>query len=559
MTVRVRKVERTTQPQEFVSIASDNPLAANLSAQYLPTNGDILEILRAKSVAATFSGGGKQARGPLGLAVQSTAYGSNAVGGDYVAIPAAPENSLSAPLSWEILLTVGTLSSGAAFPIISGILTKDSQASRGCTLRFNPDATSGNYNVPCFIAIDSGGNETKAIGVGASGGQLLHLVGTWDGTTATLWQNGISYTGTGARTIATGASNSLVICTDYLGDSSNLNRSSDHLVYYVRIWSEVLPSAKVAALYSNPWQLFEPEQIVAPAASGTTAYTLTAATSAFTLTGTTTGLKADRKLPTSVATFTETGNAASLAVGRKLAATTSAFTLTGVAAALKADRKLAPSVSPYTFTGNDTTLTYSASGNKSITADAVSFALTGSNANLTVQRKLASSVSAFTLTGNDSALSYQRKLPAGVGAFTLTGIDVALSTTGTELPTEQTKGGAGRAKIKKKRLKVQKRELDETLQQLIDDLTEDRNYQTSQQVIEEAVEELKENLLDQIQPKELTKEEITEALVVTTVSLKLTAMEVSLSEKLDKITKELEKTNRYVQSLEELVILLNNT
>ena len=425
MAVRVRQVTRTTQPQEAVGVARDNPLSSNLSAQYLPTRGDIVDSVKASSAGATFYGGSVTSVGPSGIGVKAVAYGSNAIGGDYVAIPASPENSLSAPLSWEILLSVGTLSSGAAFPIISGILTKDSQAARGCTLRFNPDATSGNYNVPCFIALDSGGNETKAIGVGASAGQLLHLVGTWDGTTATLWQNGVAYTATGARTIATGATVPLAINTDYLGDASNLNRSSDHLVYYVRIWSEAVSAAKVAALYSNPWQLFEPEQIVVNlgAATGPT-YTLTAATGSFTLTGQSANLVVSRKLTATTGSFALTGQSANLVVSRKLTTETGTFTLTGQSTNLKVSRKLVAGTETFSLTG--------------ISANLVYTPVSGATYTLTAQTGV------FNLTGQAAAFKVSRKLTAGTGVFYFVG-NAANFYPGGVIPTT-TKGGVGKGK-----------------------------------------------------------------------------------------------------------------
>lgn len=252
------------------------------------------------------------------------------------------------------------------------------------------------------------------------------------------------------------------------------------------------------------------------AGGGGPTYTLTAATGSFTL----------------------TGQAANLVVSRKLTAATGSFTLTGQSTNLKVSRNLVAGTGTFSLTG--------------ISANLVYTPVSGATYTLTAQTGV------FNLTGQAAAFKVSRKLTAETGSFVFGGYPVVFSYSGDVVPT-QTKGGAGRAKIKKKRQKLVKREVDETLQQLIDDLIEDRNYQTPQELIEEAVEELKTVAVETQKLEAVNPEVVKALLLVSTLAIRLDLVENQMNQKLEEMAKELQKTNKYAQSLEELIVILNNT
>lgn len=119
------------------------------------------------------------------------------------------------------------------------------------------------------------------------------------------------------------------------------------------------------------------------AASGGSPYTLTAAAGSYTLTGGAATLKVGRVVSAAAGSYTLTGNTATLAVGHKLSAAAGSFALAVNAATLAYGRKLPASAGSYTFTGNAATLTYTPlAGAYRLTAAAGAFAVTGGDATL---------------------------------------------------------------------------------------------------------------------------------------------------------------------------------
>ncbi len=133
----------------------------------------------------------------------------------------------------------------------------------------------------------------------------------------------------------------------------------------------------------------------------------------------------DYPITASVGTFTLTGIASILRVGKKIIASVGAFTLTGVASALKFGRKIIASVGAFTLTGIASALKVG----KKIIASVGTFTLTGVNALLKIGIKLLASVGTFTLTGIDASLFYGKLIVASVGTFVVTGVDTTFRVT----------------------------------------------------------------------------------------------------------------------------------
>ena len=125
--------------------------------------------------------------------------------------------------------------------------------------------------------------------------------------------------------------------------------------------------------------------------------------------------------------FTQTGQATALKVGRKLTAATASYSLSGIAAAFKTSRKLLAVSGSYALTGNTATLTYTpiAGPDYTLVSDVGSFTLAGQAVSLKVGRKIAAASGSYTLTGYATTLKASRTLGASDGSYSLTGIDAS--------------------------------------------------------------------------------------------------------------------------------------
>lgn len=128
-------------------------------------------------------------------------------------------------------------------------------------------------------------------------------------------------------------------------------------------------------------------------------------------------LEAVAALAANAGSFTLTGNAATLAAGRKVAADAGAFVLTGSPAALVFGYNLGASAGSFTLTGVDVGM----SRTRVLTADAGSFALIGFSAGLLDARSLFANGASFTLAGSPAALNSGREILAEGGSFSMTG------------------------------------------------------------------------------------------------------------------------------------------
>lgn len=154
------------------------------------------------------------------------------------------------------------------------------------------------------------------------------------------------------------------------------------------------------------------------------AYTLSAGTGTFTLTGKAVNLKVGRKLVIVRGIFTLTGQALNFVHAYRLALSFGSFALTAPTTLLKAGRKLTIAQGSYTLTGFDARLIHQPP--YAIATNAGFFALSGQAVNLRVARKLSLSAGTFTLSGQSVALRAGRKLALTAGALALSGQDVTL-------------------------------------------------------------------------------------------------------------------------------------
>lgn len=198
--------------------------------------------------------------------------------------------------------------------------------------------------------------------------------------------------------------------------------------------------------------------------SSVAASTLTAAVGSFTETGIAAGLSVGRKLTAATGAFVETGIADSfhktlimhcvpnspsspspLESLRKITRLSSvgSFVITGQASSLLVARRLTASPGSFALTGNaaeldprlfgrEATGIYTITGQSAgltvalhLTAAPGSFAITGNDANLHAGPTLVAGTGSYLLTGQDASLHVSLHLQAGTGSYLVTGGDVA--------------------------------------------------------------------------------------------------------------------------------------
>jgi hypothetical protein len=153
-----------------------------------------------------------------------------------------------------------------------------------------------------------------------------------------------------------------------------------------------------------------------------------------------------RTLAADAGSFTLTGTAVSLEIGRKITAGLGTFELTGTDASLERGLDINADAAAFTLTGADVTLTYFSG--IFIEVEPTSFEFTPTNAALEIGRKIVASSGTFTLTGTAALLEYGREIAAGSGAFALTGMDATLSATFPPPPFIRARVGATSARSK---------------------------------------------------------------------------------------------------------------
>jgi hypothetical protein len=148
----------------------------------------------------------------------------------------------------------------------------------------------------------------------------------------------------------------------------------------------------------------------------------------YSVTGAAASLEVGRQVSADAASYTLTGQAASLEFGRQIVAATVAYTisgqaatfdrtyelgaaagsysLTGTAAGLEFGRLLDAEAGAYTITGVDATLTHGTAGAYEIAADAASYTIGGTDAALALGRILNAEGGEYIIVGSDAGLDY---------------------------------------------------------------------------------------------------------------------------------------------------------
>jgi hypothetical protein len=176
---------------------------------------------------------------------------------------------------------------------------------------------------------------------------------------------------------------------------------------------------------------------------------MTADQGSFTLTGQAVNLKVGRKVEAAQGSYSLTGQAVNFTKGTPMVAGHGSFVLTGNDVTLLAHRRLVCEIGAtpdaldwetglyvgrrlvagqgsFTLTGNDVDLLYTPPSGYTMQAGQGGFNVTGQAVSLKVDRKLTSESGNFTITGQDVGLKADRRITAEAGSFTLTGQGVNL-------------------------------------------------------------------------------------------------------------------------------------
>lgn len=410
----------------------------------------------------------------------------------------------------------------------------------------------GDLSNACIgVSASAGGANLTGIRT-ATGGAALNtwyaVVGTISGVTAqALYIDGVQISTVAQGAFAAPTGNSIMLGTR-LGSTGFATAE----IAVAAILPYTAGHAEALSLSANPWQLFEPEAQPVLVSLGGGALTLTGENGSLTLTGQ--SATANTNLVGTNATATLTGQTATTnlsLVGTNgtltLAGQNSTFTLTGALT-------LAGEAATLGLTGQ------SATTNLALVGTNATATLTGQSATANVS--LVGTNGTLTVTGQNSTFTLG-------GPVTLVGTTASLSLTGQDsgfVLTGQTRGGKGKAKIKKRR-RLPMTEDNEELLDVIQSLEEEKlalqklQEKKKKEVVKEATKELVKVL--EVEPVVVEKQEEPDAvsvlvLRVDTMSQTITQLEANIKALEKQLEINQNKMLKKVQQLEELVIVLNN-
>ncbi len=391
----------TRQPQSGIRLDRSNPITSGADF--------VFRLVRDNKILGpalpTAVNGPTESATPAGL---GTAFSSTAV----VTLPGLlpiPDGQ-----SYTYLVVFSRTSNSAI-----GQLIQADDAQRAFQIRSEAGGAPG------FIPFNTGGSPSSAAGVTVPVGQTCCAVFRATNAQADIFQNG-ALTGT---TALTGTLKGQTLISDFgIGNRRDVNPLNGTINLLIR-WPRALADSEIAAIGSNPWQLFQApvrKYFASVGGSGPT-YTLPVDAGSFALSGNATGLAATRKITASSGAFTLTGIAAGLRVARRMTAAVGSYSYTGNNVGVIAARRLALGTGSFALTGNAVTLTYSpvATG-YTMPAATGAFAAAGGDVGLIVTRRMVASPGVFNLTGADVGLSRHRIMQANAGAFAFTGNPAAL-------------------------------------------------------------------------------------------------------------------------------------
>jgi len=156
------------------------------------------------------------------------------------------------------------------------------------------------------------------------------------------------------------------------------------------------------------------------------AYVLTAGSGSFSETGTAVGLLMGRALSAGAGSFAESGTDASLKYNRALQAGAGSFSMAGQDVALLRAAAMIAAAGGFSLVGQDVDLVYTQGNAYVLAADPGSFALAGEDVALLKGFHLAVGVGAFSLTGQNVAFPRNYRIAPSAGVYSLQGRPVSL-------------------------------------------------------------------------------------------------------------------------------------
>lgn len=375
----------TSQPQVPVGIDWGNPLTRGLKALLVPTAlGNKLLNIVPGGTEVTTSGTISRSIGPSG------------VGQKYGDASGAAAQTYTFPSGY--LQTAGSVFWKGQRHASGPAIFRDNQINTTGTLVWDNGASAWNARVNGTTLSGVGSfpvdKDVNFLLTGNASGSQFYVNGASLGSVGAAWNwNGSTHF---KLHVNTGNAQG-VLATDYL----------------VAIYDRNLSAAEAKNLSNNPWQLFAPIQRtiwVPNAGGGGPTYTLTADSASYTL----------------------TGQDATLAFNRAMVAASAAYTLTGQDAGLAFNRVLSAANGSYALDGQDVTLTYTPISGATYTLGAASgsFALTGQDTGIAFNRVLTADTQSYSLSGQTAGLAFNRVLTANTVSYALTGQDAAMTYTG---------------------------------------------------------------------------------------------------------------------------------
>lgn len=287
----------------------------------------------------------------------------------------------------------------------------------------------------------------------------VHIVATSDGSNIRLYINGVLEATTAAGNAYTGYTTpEFVIGSGQTSGSSSIPGAGWQ--NYAIVYNKALSAEEVKDRNLSKFSILAAQPRRIYVSSGSTSYTLTAASGSFSVTGTAATLKYGRalsadsgsfavtgaaatlrkgySLQAASGSFAATGTAATLRYGRVIQASGATFQVSGTAASLKYGRVLAAAPGAFQITGTDATLTYGTAGSYTLTAQSGSFSVSGTDATLRYGRKLSADSGSFAFTGTAATLRYARRVIAESGTFSITGTAATLTYSGAAGPITST-------------------------------------------------------------------------------------------------------------------------
>ena len=190
--------------------------------------------------------------------------------------------------------------------------------------------------------------------------------------------------------------------------------------------------------------------------------------------------KTDYSLICSAGSYTLTGNAATLLVGRKLQGSAGSYTITGNNATLKVARQFSGAAGSYTITGNNAELKF----NRDLNCSVGAYQFTGVSIIETDGHKMIAVGGSYNETGYDATLTVAKSFNLGSGTYTFIGNDATLFYRDNGVLTV-TKGGIDKKKTQSKVYKDLRQEVEDDIAKAIAKVTGEDKVEISEPIIED--------------------------------------------------------------------------